>query len=130
MISLIGAPAGTAGAAGPSSFQGQMMGIPTFAVPTLPAGSVLVGYSGAAEWYEDSEIPVRLQAVDVAVAGMQAGIYGLNAGYVADPGSFCKIVPGVMARQQIKGGGQVAGQLDLDQAAREPEHARRDRKDK
>jgi HK97 family phage prohead protease len=72
--------------AGPASTPG---GQRVFVDPNLPAGTVLVGDSRAATFYE-ARPPVRVQAVNVAQGGIDLGMFGYHATLISDPRAIRK----------------------------------------
>jgi hypothetical protein len=77
------------GAARVSGFEGSILDIPRIMVPGLPAGTVILGRSNLAEFYE--ERIGLLQAVEPKVFGIGVSYGGYAATGVLDPTAFCKM---------------------------------------
>lgn len=76
-----------------SSFAGNMFAIPRIVVPSLPAGTAVLGVSDLYEVYE--ERIGLLQAIEPKVLGVEVAYGGyLASGFMAAEG-FCKIIPKV-----------------------------------
>ena len=86
--------AGTGGGnGGANTFEGNMLNIPRYVVPSFPAGTVIVGNKSKTEFYEEkigllSAVEPRLLGVEIAYGGYVA--YG-----TIDPKGFRAIVNAV-----------------------------------
>lgn len=60
-------------------------GVDVTVIPSLPAGTVIAADRRAATYYEASPAPIRVQAVNVPLGGIDLGVYGYHATLVHDP---------------------------------------------
>lgn len=72
------------------TFGGAVVGLQLVVAPALPAGTIMVGATAAAEVYEQRV--GTLQALEVSLLGMQVGYAGYFADVVVQPDGFCKLV--------------------------------------
>lgn len=77
------------GVAKATGFEGSILDIPRIMVPGLPAGTVILGRSNLAEFYE--ERVGLLQAVEPKVFGLGVSYGGYVATGVLDSTAFCKL---------------------------------------
>ena len=83
------APGFVDAAAAPTSFAGDIYGLPRIVVPGFPPSTVIVGRSNLAEFYEE-RIGV-LSAGEPALLGVEVA-YGGHAAYgTVDPTAFAKV---------------------------------------
>lgn len=55
---------------------------------SMTAGHVLVGASGAATFYELPGVPIRAEAIDMVLGGVDAGVFGYYATLINDAGGL------------------------------------------
>lgn len=60
-------------------------GVNVTVIPSLPTGTVIAADRRAATYYEASPAPIRVQAVNVPLGGIDLGVYGYHATLVHDP---------------------------------------------
>lgn len=62
-----------------------------FANHALPAGTVIAGDRRAATYYEAAGSPIRVQAVNVPLGGIDLGVYGYNATLIHDKTGIVRV---------------------------------------
>lgn len=60
-------------------------GVNVTVIPSLPTGTVIAADRRAATYYEASPAPIRVQAVNVPLGGIDLGVYGYHATLIHDP---------------------------------------------
>ena len=59
--------------------------------PLVPAGTVILGVKPATSFYELGSTPIRVEALDVARAGIDSAVYGYTGSLVNRPGGVIKV---------------------------------------
>ena len=80
-----------AGEATLASFQGDVIGLPRIVVPTLPAGTCIVGPSNLFECYE--EVIGLLSVIEPSILGVEVAYGGYIANGSLEPTAFVKLTP-------------------------------------
>jgi HK97 family phage major capsid protein len=80
---------GSAGTSGLTTFSGVVLDLPRIVVPSLPAGTLIVGWSGGYEVYE--ERIGLLSAVEPSIFGVEVAYGGYLAAGFMNPAAFAKV---------------------------------------
>jgi HK97 family phage major capsid protein len=80
---------GTAGTSNLSSFSGMVLDLPRIVVPSLPAGTLVAGWSGGFEVYE--ERIGLLSAVEPSILGVEVAYGGYLASGFMNANAFAKV---------------------------------------
>lgn len=78
-------------AGSPTSFSLSAAGITAVVSPQLPEGFAAIGRRDTLEVIERPGSPVQLSATEPRILGMELGVYGLFASYVANPAAWVKL---------------------------------------
>jgi HK97 family phage major capsid protein len=89
-----GQSGGTLGTSNLSSFAGTVLDLPRIVEPALPAGTLIVGWSGGFEVYE--ERIGLLSAVEPSLLGVEVAYGGYLAAGFMDPTAFAKVTVPVL----------------------------------